>query len=301
MKITNKHNVPDTLYKLAHRNDYSKGADYSVTEIISAPRIQRLRQKHFKHMETDVSDMLWQMLGTALHNVAEKSEVENHINEQRLIHEIDGVTLSGAIDVQVLENDGVSIIDYKFCSAWSVMDIKPEWEAQLNIYGWLVNQVKGLNINKLQVCAMIRDWSRTKLLDKFSDSYPKAPIHMLDIPVWSLDKTEQYIRARVKSHKTSKFNSDLGDELPLCTDEERWKRPTRFAVMKDGGKRAIKLFDVKQDADKMVVDKIKTGGKFYVEKRTGEAVRCTGNYCGVAEWCSQYHKEIDSNQDGETS
>ena len=174
-------------------------------------------------------------------------------------------------------------------------------EAQLNIYGWLVNQVKGLNINKLQVCAMIRDWSRTKLLDKFSDSYPKAPIHMLDIPVWSLDKTEQYIRARVKSHKTSKFNSDLGDELPLCTDEERWKRPTRFAVMKDGGKRAIKLFDVKQDADKMVVDKIKTGGKFYVEKRTGEAVRCTGNYCGVAEWCSQYHKEIASNQDGETS
>ena len=38
--------------------------------------------------------MLCNALGTALHNVAEKSEVENHINEQRLIHEIDGTIRS---------------------------------------------------------------------------------------------------------------------------------------------------------------------------------------------------------------
>ena len=56
MKITNIHNVPATLVALASRDYYSKGAsDYSVTEIISPPRIQRLRKKHYEDMETDVA------------------------------------------------------------------------------------------------------------------------------------------------------------------------------------------------------------------------------------------------------
>ena len=47
MKITNKFNVPETLVALATRDYYTKGkSDYSVTEIISPPRIQRLRRKH---------------------------------------------------------------------------------------------------------------------------------------------------------------------------------------------------------------------------------------------------------------
>ena len=51
MEITNIHNVPETLVKLAKTNDYSKNADYSVTEIISPPRIQRLRKIHFKQIQ----------------------------------------------------------------------------------------------------------------------------------------------------------------------------------------------------------------------------------------------------------
>ena len=122
--------MPKTLVKLAdtQRLQYDKGADYSVTEIISPPRIQRLRKKHYAKMETDISSMLWQMMGTALHNVAENSEVKDYVNEQRLIHTIEGVTLSGAIDVQVIDGNDVTIIDYKFCSVYSVMDVKPEWE-----------------------------------------------------------------------------------------------------------------------------------------------------------------------------
>lgn len=286
LKITNIHNVPETLVKLAKTNDYSKNADYSVTEIISPPRIQRLRKIHFKQMQTDVSDMLWQMLGTALHNVAEKSQVKNHINEERLVCKIEGVTLSGAIDVQIVNGNKVSVIDYKFCSSFSVTDIKPEWETQLNIYGWLINKVKGLEVDKLQICALIRDWTRSKLLDKYE--YPKAPIQVLDIPVWDLKKTEDYISSRIRLHKESKLSSDLGEELPLCSDEERWQRPTKYAVMKKGAKRAVKLFDDLEVATKVCNEKKE--GDFYVEQRKGEPIRCTGNYCGVAEWCSQFKK-----------
>lgn len=79
MKITNKFDIPETLVALASRDFYSKGkSDYSVTEIISPPRIQRLRRKHYDAIEQDASDMLWMLLGTALHVVAERSEITGH-------------------------------------------------------------------------------------------------------------------------------------------------------------------------------------------------------------------------------
>lgn len=299
MKITNKHNVPETLVQLTKSSDYRKNADYSVTEIISPPRIQRLRKRYFSRLQTDVSDLLWQMMGTALHNVAEKSEVANHINEERLTLEIDNVTLSGAIDVQSISKKSVKVIDYKFCSVWSVLDIKPDWETQLNIYGWLIHKVKGLDIEGLQICAMLRDWTRSKV--KFTQDYPTAPIKMLDIPKWDFKKTEEYVKERIYLHKQSKFLADIGEELPLCTNEERWKKCDKYAVVKTGGKRAVKLFDKKELAEFFAGEKNEKSGGFYVEKRIAEPIRCIGNYCGVAEWCTQYNEEVASNQDGESS
>ena len=78
--------------------------------------------------------MLWQLLGSALHVVAERGQAEGHRNEERLFAEINGVTLSGAIDVQQETPEGLILMDYKFTSVWAVMREKPEWEQQLNIY-----------------------------------------------------------------------------------------------------------------------------------------------------------------------
>jgi len=118
MKITNKYNVPETLMALATKEYYSKGkADFSVTEIISPPQIQRLRKKYHEQIEQDVSDMLWSLLGSALHVVAERGQTQNHITEERLHVEIDGVVLSGAIDLQKTTESGIIITDYKFTSA----------------------------------------------------------------------------------------------------------------------------------------------------------------------------------------
>ena len=47
MKITNKYGVPDNLVTLASREYYTKGkSQYSVTELLSPPRVKRLREKH---------------------------------------------------------------------------------------------------------------------------------------------------------------------------------------------------------------------------------------------------------------
>jgi hypothetical protein len=286
MKITNKHNIPATLMALAERDFYTKGkANYSVTEILSPPRIQRLREKHFDEIETDASDMLWSLMGSALHVVAERSEVNDHINEERLYLNIDGVVLSGAIDLQKIEGDFVDITDYKFTSAWALRADKPDWEQQQNVYAYLVEKVKGLKVRSLSICALIRDWSRREAAVK--PDYPQAPIQMVQIPLWKMSFTEKFIQMRLDAHRHAKVSADWGDELPECDEEERWIRETKYAVMKEGRKTAVRLFDTQEEADELK----STDPKHYIQIRKGEAVRCTGNFCGVAQWCSQFKRE----------
>jgi PD-(D/E)XK nuclease superfamily len=291
LKITNKHNVPETLVALASRDYYSKGrADYSVTEIISPPRIQRLRRQHHENMEQDVSDMLWQLLGSALHVVAERGAADNHITEERIIADIGDVKLSGAIDIQKVTPEGIIITDYKFTSAWALRQDKPEWEAQQNIYAWLVEKVKGKKVIGVQICALIRDWSRREASVKAD--YPQAPIQVLELPLWPLEKTEAYIKERIDAHRLSKVQADWGDELPPCSDDDRWVRETKFAVKREGRKTAIRVFDTEQEAKDLAEKE-----KGYVEVRKGEAIRCTGNFCGVAQWCSQYQQSLKEAND----
>jgi hypothetical protein len=81
MKITNVHNVPEPLVTLAKGQYYSKGAaQYSVTELMSPPRVRRLQERHDELREQDVSDMLWPLLGSALHVVMERGETEGWIS-----------------------------------------------------------------------------------------------------------------------------------------------------------------------------------------------------------------------------
>lgn len=285
MKITNKYNVPETLMALATKEYYSKGkADFSVTEIISPPQIQRLRKKHYEQIEQDVSDMLWSLLGSALHVVAERGQTENHITEERLHVEIEGVVLSGAIDLQKTTESGIVITDYKFTSAWAIRQDKFEWEAQQNIYAWLVSKAKNEKVSGVQICALIRDWSRREAAVKAD--YPPAPIQVLELPLWPLEKTEAYIRERLEAHRNAKVADDWGDALPECTEEERWIRTTQYAVKREGRKTAIRVLDSEEEAKELAEKE-----KGFVEIRKGEAIRCVNNFCGVNQWCSQYQKE----------
>ena len=288
MKITNKHNVPETLMALANREYYSKGkSDFSVTEIISPPRIQRLRKKHFEEIEQDVSDMLWSLLGSALHVVAERGQTENHITEERLYVDVDGVILSGAIDLQKTTDSGIVITDYKFTSAWAIRQDKFDWEAQQNIYAWLVSKAKNEKVVGVQICALIRDWSRREAAVKAD--YPPAPIQVLELPLWPLEKTEAYIRERLEAHRNAKVADDWGDELPECSEEERWIRTTQYAVKREGRKTAIRVLDSEEEAKELAEKE-----KGFVEIRKGEAIRCTNNFCGVNQWCSQYQSSLQN-------
>ena len=283
MQVTNVHNLPEPLVTLARREYYSKGAaQYSVTEIMSPPKIRRMREKYDDQIVTDVSQMLWSLLGSALHVVMERGETSGWIKEERLFAEVDGVSISGAIDLQEEGEGGITIYDYKFTSAWAVMQEKEEWTQQLNIYKWLVETVKQRKVVGLKICAMVRDYSKHDL----REAYPAAPICVIDVPLWDSVKTEMYIRERLEMHRESKMRADFEEDLQNCSNEERWMSETTFAVKREGRKTAIRVFKTIEEATELAEKE-----KGYVETRLGEPRRCTGDFCGVSQWCAQYQGE----------
>ena len=286
MKITNNQNLPAPVVALLTRNYYTKGkSQYSVTEIMSPPKIRRLREQYDEQIEVDVTSLLSPQFGTFMHGKLEAKEIEGYVNEERLFTEVDGAVISGAIDLQKHTADGVVIIDYKFVKAYSVMMNKIDWEVQLNIYKWLVETVKHTKVVGLQICAFIKDFNK---FDTSKEGYPQAEAVMIDIPMWDAVRTETYVRERLELHRNAKVAHDFGEELPLCTDEERWAKEATYAVKREGRKTAIRVFKTIEEATELAEKE-----KGYVETRKGEYTRCTGNYCGVAQWCEQYQGEIN--------
>ena len=285
MKITNKQGLPAPLVALLARDFYTKGASqYSVTELMSPPKIRRMREQYDEEMEIDATKLIASQLGTFMHARLEKKSVEGYTNEERIFHSIDGVTISGAVDLQEHTEDGIVIIDYKFVKAWSVMKSKQDWVTQLNIYKWLVETVKQEKVCGLKICAIIKDYAPHST----QEGYPEAEAVMIDIPMWDSVATETYVRQRLELHRTAKQAQEFGEELEPCSDEDRWMSETIYAVKREGRKTAIRVFKTIEEATELAEKE-----KGYVEERKGEPRRCIGDFCGVSKWCKQYQGELN--------
>lgn len=283
MIITNKWNLPEAIYKASLSDSYSRGnARMSITQLINPPRIEALRSKHRDQLSTDLSERIWALLGTAVHKLLEEGTTDGQ-PEERLFANVGGWDISGGVDLQ--RHGGYSIVDYKVTSVWSVKNDKPEWEHQLNCYAYLVWVNKGIQVDSLSICAVLRDWRNFEA--KSQIDYPVSPIMMVPIKLWSTDEQLAYIENRINLHKEAQANLALDIDLPLCSDEDRWRSPAKWALYKEGGKRATKVYNNEQEA--MEALHKTDGGKF--EQRNAEPKRCIGNWCGVAEWCDQWQAE----------
>ena len=285
MQITNKFNLPEIILNFAKSKNYDSGkSDITVTQLIDSPRIVNLRKTHAHELSQDISEMLWMFRGTAVHQVFEGGAAANTITEERLFVKINGWNISGAIDTQIVEPDGVAIGDYKFTSVWAVMNDKPDWEYQLNMYAWLVEKVKGLKVKSLQIHALCRDWNRR---DSVKEGYPQAPLVSVDIPLWSMEKREAFVLERLAQHADADTTRSLGGDLPFCTNEDQWRSKETYAVMKTGLKRASRVFDNRPEADSFAA----ANKDMSVVLRPAEPKRCKNNFCRVADFCEQYKSE----------
>ena len=300
-KITNNEMLPDALVHAVSHDRYTKGdSDYSITELIAPAQQRQLRLKYADDIVEDASLRIWSLLGSAVHYVLENAAIhmketgewhDNYISEERFYYTMThnfgdgkGPVISGQID---LYQDGV-LDDFKLTSIWSIKDAiykgKPEWDAQLNMQRFLMEK-NGHKVDKLYITAIARDWNKAQSL-RDRDYPPRAC--RIEIPMWSMSKTEDYIWGRINAHYSS-------PTLP-CTPEECWEKLPTFALMKKGRQSAIRLMEDKKDLLDYALEKkiaklsegeIELPSDHSIVERPGARNRCQG-YCDVADFCEQY-------------
>ena len=272
MTITNKHGLPASFVEAVRRDPYQGGGDISATALIDSPQRRALLYQHGSKIDTDVSSMVWALLGSAVHHILERSEVDGVVVEERLYADVGGWEVSGQFDRY--NPDTKALQDYKVTTVYKLGGDKKDWTRQLNVLRWLCYQ-NDIEVDSLQICTILRDWSHSRSLR--DGSYPATNVVMVDIEMWPIAETQRYIEERVALHRAAR----KGDPQP-CTDEERWYSGDKWAVKKPTSKRALRVFDNRQDAEDYKTDST------IVEHRPGEYRRCL-NFCEAAPYCGQWN------------
>ncbi len=194
---------------------------------------------------------------------------------------IDGWTISGKTDLY--ETESGELLDFKRSSAFAFVLGKVERERQLNIYAELMRR-NGHAPKSLGIVFFPEGWTKYQALR--SPDYLQERVVVLPIPMWPSEKTTAFIAERLKA-----FREALDGNLPLCTEEERWAKPTTFAVMKAGRKTALKVFDNAGEAGAAA-----SAAGATVEVRPGKSTRCE-QYCAGSQWCSWSHENKPAETD----
>ncbi|MES2367168.1 MAG: hypothetical protein V4563_14925 [Pseudomonadota bacterium] len=273
MTITNHAGLPLPLVEAVRRDPYhSNGSDTTATTLLKPARAVALEKLHKAEITEDAADRLWALIGQIGHLILERSG--GMLTELRLFAEVRGWKVSGQMDLL----SGNILTDYKLTSVWSCKDgLKPEWEQQLNALRLLAS-MNGHKIEKAQIVAIYRDWS--KLEARRSADYPRHQVQVFDVPLWNLLDAMKWLDERVQVHQAAQ--SALEKNLPECTASERWEKPTKYALMKTGRERAVRLYDDRTQA----VLAAEGNSALRVEERPGSQTRCE-SYCNARPWCSQ--------------
>lgn len=197
--------------------------------------------------------------------------------QQRYNEEINGRIVSGAPDIIL----GGRLIDYKSTTVFGYEkkeDLDYMW--QLTTYRYLARDKISDDTATIQF--ILKDWSAMRAARDMD--YPQTPCPTLLVRVGTAEECLERIKARVDKLKA--LMSVDQSELPLCTDDELWLDPPRFAFYKDafadGKGRATRVFDTYAEAAAHMASKAGVGK---IITRKGEPKAC--NYCPAAPICDQ--------------
>ena len=307
MKYTNKTGLSQSIADaiIAFAGDYDKVGWQSVTTLIDAPRAQLLRQRHEDEITEDIADLLWIFFGNMGHLIAERYADAGSIAEKRFILNFMDVELSLKPDLLARDPNEFNVFelqDFKFTSIYVLKAalqgrVKIEWERQMNVYVWALRKL-GVEINKISLQVIARDWRGSEALREVG--YPATPCGVIKIGIWDEKKAEDYITERINLYKKCMELSD--DDLPECTQEERWADPDRWAIVKassvesknSGYRKALPKASgfLSRSEAALFMSKRDDYKDLLIEYRKGESRRCQRGYCKVASHCSQFRTSI---------
>lgn len=289
MKITNKLELPQSFVKMAESDYTYKDKQYSVTSLLKGVREVILERRYHDEIEQDVSDMIWLLFGIAVHSILEHHEADEHETKEHYVKvPIGEYTLSGRCDLYNAKTK--TITDYKTCSVWKIIfgDYE-DWRKQLLIYAYMFRE-KGFEVEQGEVIALMKDHSKGQAQRK--KDYPDLPVKKLTFKFTEKDfgEMEEWIVEKFKEIAVAEKLPD--NELPLCTPEERFNSGDKYAVMKNGRKRALRVLDSMDEAERW----LRNNGGDYIETRLGEDKKCE-DYCRVNQFCNYYQNRRSDHVD----
>lgn len=298
MRITNKLALPQPFVDAATEEHTYTPKQYSVTSLLNGIRQNILMRRHDDEIEKDVSEMLWLIFGKAVHKILEEAkETNDQLKENKVVIEMpNGYKLSGIFDLY--DDSTGTVTDYKTATVWkAIFGEYDDYRSQLLGYCWQLQQI-GFDAHRGEIVMMLKDHSKPKAMRE--KDYPQIPVKPLpwEFTEGEIDDWGMWAQHRFEEIEAAEQLPD--DQLPLCTPEERWHKPDKWAVKKKGNKKAQKLFDNKEDAVAyMELQERGSKYQFEVESRPGTDAKCLG-YCDACEFCDHY-KAIIASQVGEAA
>ena len=281
MKVTNELNLPQALVDAVTLEKHNADGELSATTLIKGVKEILLTDRHWDEITVDVKDSIWALWGTTTHKLLEK-EYEGTFTEEKFEEMVGKYKVTGRVDCYDMANE--TLYDYKTTSAWKVVFKNfTDWYMQGMIYSWLLS-LKGLKVKKCKFVALLRDWSETESLRK--EDYPSSPVYTYEFDVTDADLKDVETFVRNKVSNVEKYLETADDDIPECDSEERWAEPTKWAVMKEGRKTAVKVFEIESEANEYAKE---CGDKHYVETRPGKDKKCE-RYCPARDFCKYYRE-----------
>lgn len=287
MIITNQFNLPQTLVDACKRDHTLQPNEYRVTSLLNGIREILLTRRHDHEIEVDVSEMIWAIFGRAVHSIFERQASPDYFKEERLYCEFGDYTLSGQFDEYHI--DGMELNDFKVSSIYKVkLGEFDDWRKQQLIYAYLLMR-HSIPVCRGKVTALLRDWTPYKA--RQDKDCPPLQVYIKEFAFNEQDIHDIEAFIEITFAEIDRWKNEPDDSLPVCTPEQRWYRDEKYAVMKEGNKRASRLCESEQDAEKWIEENGKKGNKYRVDLRPGDNIKCM-DYCKARQFCSFYHENV---------
>lgn len=297
MKLLNIAPLRDVMTNYLRRSWIPLGNDYSVTDLLKPPRVVQLDKRYRDVLnkrpitDEEIRSTIKSYVGTAVHDKLAKdlwsfnsqNPQVGYLIERKLMDKICDRRIVGKFDCFL----NGALYDWKTTSVWKyIYKQYKDFEDQLNIYAYLIREC-GMSVNILYVILWFTDWQIGNAINQ--QDYPSQPIEQVMIDkLWKLEVQREFLIHLIEKHKANEDRLD--EDLDPCTKEERWDKPTTYAVTSPGAARAVRVLNTEDEANAYIANSNnKAKDKWFVECRPGKRVRCE-DYCRCNEFCSQYQE-----------
>lgn len=317
-KYTNHAKIPLPLAVFL-ASDYYDGKESNV--ITATTLLKPIRQIILssrinpEESPTDISSLISSRLGTAIHDSIEKAWTQNYVEalkglgykdslinriavnpskeeltedtipvylEQRAYKPVGKYTLSGKFDFVA---EGM-VQDFKSTSVYTYINQSnaDKYILQGSIYRWLNPEL--ITQDTMTIHYIFTDWSAVSA--KQSKDYPQSRLISQRYTLKSLTDTDRYIKDKISL--IEKYIDTKEEDLPLCTDEDLWRKPTQYKYYKNPtSSRSTKNFDNKAEAYLRLHQEGNVG---IVREVKGQVSAC--KYCSAFALCKQKDRLIEN-------